>query len=842
VIARIDADGGSGGSIIGSTVSVSGNAVVGEATGNAATNAVSAEATDVTGPAADASVSLADTIAAPADAELATANVQVNDSALETNVAATFGIIDDSADIDTISNSSQTLDSNLQQSFATANRAANSVDVTATNAAAATALESSQASGATVDTTSDLQVVANAGSTNSSLDMTNNRNESVANGNVVTNSVDVAATNLNAGTGADASVNLSTVQAGNVLSSAQSVTAGISANADSDVFNEDASATGSPIVDGSITQSGNVTIAQATGNQTGTGGNSLTLGGAGTANSDRTGALVNEQSATGAGTISATVDQSVRVELDQTATVPVQQSSIVQGGNATSALARSNVATNTVIVDGANINGGAGGDASFTETSGELTAAQALVSNQTNAFGVTATTTQSQVRLSSTNSVGNAIDASTVSQSGNSSSATALANTAVNSVSSGANAANVDATAALGNIQGNAGAVQANGGSSVGVFATANGLAGTNPIGINLSSVDVSGNVSSSNAVGNQAQNTLAASGGNITSGDPSTGSVGNATLNAFPGNALTANAGNLLLSDQSNTGAINSANNSNIVTIDASAATGTGAAASGSTLSVTGNSVEARATANLALNNSVNVGDMSTASTGATGLVGNFQFNDTTGAVTASASTQTTVTLNGAGTAGALLNGTADVSGNSALALARGNVSQNVLNAEGSNVGTGSLNATVSAGKPDTGVLNASFGVFNEQVQQASVDASSTGASFRVNATSTTGDALNGASSSVSGNSVQVSGFGNVATNSVTLTALNGTTGNDATAAIFNGQTNSGNITAAATGAIIGTFSTGGVTSASASVAGNSIASNAVGNFSSSTVTRRNR
>jgi hypothetical protein len=491
-------------------------------------------------------------------------------------------------------------------------------------------------------------------------------------------------------------------------------------------------------------------------------------------------------------------------------------------------------------VDGANINGGAGVDASFTETSGELTAAQALVSNQTNAFGVTATTTQSQVRLSSTNSVGNAIDASTVSQSGNSSSATALANTAVNSVSSGANAANVNATAALGNIQGNAGAVQANGGSSVGVFATANGA--SDPIGINLSSVDVSGNVSSSNAVGNQAQNTLAASGGNITSGDPSTGSVGNATLNAFPGNALTANAGNLLLSDQSNTGAINSANNSNIVTIDASAATGTGAAASGSTLSVTGNSVEARATANLALNNSVNVGDMSTASTGATGLVGNFQFNDTTGAVTASASTQTTVTLNGAGTAGALLNGTADVSGNSALALARGNVSQNVLNAEGSNVGTGSLNATVSAGKPDTGVLNASFGVFNEQVQQAEVNASSTGASFRVNATSTTGDALNGASSSVSGNSVQVSGFGNVATNSVTLTALNGTPGNDATAAIFNGQTNSGNITAAATGAIIGTFSTGGVTSASASVAGNSIASNAVGNFSSSTVTRRNR
>lgn len=843
VIARIDADGGSAGSIIGSTVSVSGNAVVGEATGNAATNAVSAEATDVTGPAADASVNLAGLDADPANAELATANVQVNASPLETNVAATFGIIDDSADIDDIINSSQTLDSNLQQSFATANRATNSVDVTATNADAATALDSFQLSGATVDTTSDLQVVANAGSTNSSLDMTLNRNESVANGNVVTNSVDIAATNLNAGgIGADALVDLSvpSVQAGNVLSSGQSVTASISADADSDVFNEDVSATGSPIVDGSITQSGNVTIAQATGNQTGTGGNSLTLGDAGTSNIDSTGALVNVQTATGTGTTKATVDQSVRVELDQTATVPVQQSSIAQDGNVTSALARSNVATNSVTVDGANITGGADVDASFTETTGQLTAAQALVSIQDNAFGVTATTSQSQVRLSSINSDGNAIDGSTLSQSGNSSSATALANTAVNTVSSGANAANVDAATALGNTQANSGAVQATGGSSVGVFATANGA--SDPIGINLSSVDVSGNVSSSNAVGNQAQNTLAASGGNITSGNQGGGS-GNATLDAVVGNQLTANAGNLLLSDQSNTGAIDSANNSNIVTIDASAATGAGAAASGSTLSVTGNAVEARATANLALNNSVNVGDMSTASTGATGLVGNFQFNDDTGAVTASASTQTTVTLNGAGTAGALLNGTADVSGNSALALARGNVSQNVLNAEGSNVGTGSANATVSAlNGPDTGILNASFGVFNEQVQQAEVNASSFGATFAVNATSTTGNALNGASASLSGNSVQVSGFGNVATNSVTLTALNGTPGNDATAAIFNGQTNSGNITAAATGASIGTFSTGGVASASASVAGNSIASNAVGNFSSSTVTRRNR
>jgi hypothetical protein len=319
--------------------------------------------------------------------------------------------------------------------------------------------------------------------------------------------------------------------------------------------------------------------------------------------------------------------------------------------------------------------------------------------------------------------------------------------------------------------------------------------------------VDVSGNVSSSSAVGNQAQNSLSAAGGNINSGDPSVQGnasspalgTGNATVDNSGADAL-ANAGNLLLSNQANVGSITSTNNANNVSIDASAADGTGAAASGSTLSVGGNAVEARATANLALNNSVNVGDMSTASTGATGIVGNFQFNDTTGAVTAQASTTTSITLNGVAGAGALSNGTADVSGNSVLALARGNVSQNVLNA------------------------------------------SSTGASFRVNATSGTGQALNGASASLSGNSVQASGFGNVATNSLTLTALNGTPGNDATAAIFNGQSNSGNITSTVTGASIGTFSTGGVSNASASVGGNSIGATSVGNFSSSTVTRSNR
>ncbi|MCA1807694.1 MAG: hypothetical protein LC687_07595, partial [Actinobacteria bacterium] len=370
-----------------------------------------------------------------------------------------------------------------------------------------------------------------------------NRNESVASGNIVTNLINIAATNLN-GAAADASLTGASVNAENVLSSYQLITENISATTTSNVFNEDQSTGGeAQILLGSVEQSGNVSIAQATGNQTGTSGNSLTLGDAGTSNSDRTGALTNAQSATGAdGTIMAEVNQSVRVELDRTPTTgaPVQQSSIVQDGNVTSALARSNAATNTVTVDGGNIDSGTDDDALFNETSSQLTGAQVLVSSQDNQFEVIATIAQSEVLLSSINSEGTAIANSTVSQStrvaesgdliGNSSTATALANSVVNTISSGGGSSNVEATAALTNVQDNSGAVTAAGGSAVRVLAIGNGV--DNPSGITGSSVDISGNTSVSNAVGNRAQNTLSASGANITSGDP-TANSGNAILNA---------------------------------------------------------------------------------------------------------------------------------------------------------------------------------------------------------------------------------------------------------------------------------------------------------------------
>jgi hypothetical protein len=839
VIARLT---GTAAQILDSTVSVSGNTVVGEVNGNVATNATSATATSVAGLEATATSITVDAVTvAPANSDLATTNVQYSESALASNVAASFAIIADDGQIGAITDSTQTVSNNLQQSFATANRATNGVSLTATNTDADTALQSDQTSTATVATTSDMDVIANAGSSTSSLAMDGNRNQSVANGNVVANAITLDVTNATATGTVDASVvgtGPMAVTANNVLASLQSVTGNVTTAATTDVFNQDAARTGGNVIsDGAVSLGTNATVAQSTGSS---GSNTLTLGNAGTANMDRTGLLLNTQSVT-ATSVSAAVNQDVSVSLANAILAPLQDSSLSLDGNSTTALARSNVITNTLTVGGANIATGFGADsnASFIESTSTLTAAYVLGSLQLNTAGVTATTTQSTVDVNMTNAGADVIDSSTVSLSGNASTTSALANIAVNNVSVGATAANVDATAALGNTQDNSGAVAATGGSSVNLTVTASGTtAGDSGTGINGTSVLLSGNSSASNAVGNQAENSLTASGANISSGTTAT----NAEIDASTGGSLTASAANLLLSDQANSNTITSTNTANSVNIiSSSAGDATVAGASGSTLSVTGNTTEARATANLALNSSINLGGASTSSADATGMIGNFQFNSAGGSVAALASTSTTVSLNGATAAGALNAGSATVQGNSTLALARGNVAANAVTAEGSNVSAGVSPSSITSGAtPSTGILNASYGVLNEQVQAATVEATSTNARYAFNAASG-GNALNNASASVGGNSVNASAFGNVATNSVTLVSLNGVS-NTASAAVYNGQSNSGAITSLATGAQIGTYSFGGVAAAAVALMGNTISATAVGNFATSTVTRATR
>jgi hypothetical protein len=253
----------------------------------------------------------------------------------------------------------------------------------------------------------------------------------------------------------------------------------------------------------------------------------------------------------------------------------------------------------------------------------------------------------------------------------------------------------------------------------------------------------------------------------------------------------------------------------------------------------------EARATANLVLNSSIDIGGAGTSSLDSTAAIGNFQVNDSAGTVKASASTTTGISLTAAGDATGLDAGTAMVQGNSTLALARGNVAENILNANGSNVTSGTSPATLNSGTgPATGVLNASFGVLNEQQQRASVTAESLNTSYKVEVTAgprndaTLGLALNGASATVSGNTVNASAFGNVATNRVNLASLTGAT-NNASAAVYNTQLSTGAITSKVSGASVGVYSVGGVVNAAVGVSNNSISATSIGNFATSSFTR---
>jgi hypothetical protein len=860
VLVRVDAN--DEGSITDSQVSVSDNTVVGEVNGNTAVNATFATATSIEGLGTTAtSVNVEDTTTAdPTGADLATTNVQASAAALSSDVDAVFGIVAEDGNGGTVARSSQTVSENLQQSYATANRATNSVDLTATNSDADTALDSIQSSNASVATTSDMEVLAEAASDTSSLALDGNTNLSFANVNVFGNAVTVDVTNASDGTAGGDNAGYTdpsdmVVTANNVLSSAQTVIASVTASAESDIYNQDATSTeGDPISDGDISLSGNATIAQATANSAAS-GNTMTLGDAGTANMDQTGFVYNFQSVQATALVTASVDQDVSVTLSNDGSVPVNSSSLSLDGNGTTALARSNVATNSLIVDGANIDAGDGTDADLNDIAApSLDAAYVLFSLQENAGDVTATTTQSRVEVvlsdagagtTGARSGGGVLD-SALSLSGNTSSATALANNVVNAVTIGANAANVDATAALDNNQvtTSAGPVLATGGSAVRVDVTVTG--GSDPLGISGSTVMLSGNSSVSNATGNQSQNTLTASGANITSGGGD-----RAIVNSAVDATLNADAGNLLTNTQTNNATITSTNTANVVDISSDTAAGTvtpGSAVSGSTLAVMNNVTEARASANLSLNSSISIGGAGTASLDSTGMVGNFQTNDANATVSASASTATTIGLTAGADATALNGGTAMLTGNSTLALARGNVAENNVVADGANVTSGispvSLNASTG---PLTAALYASYGVFNEQQQLAAINAESQNTSYRVDLTGGTrtsgalGLALNAGSATVSGNSIDATSYGNIAINSVTLSSLS-IAANDASAAVFNGQNNGGAIGATVSGATIGAYTTGGITNGSIGVSNNAINATSVGNFATSTVTRTDR
>ncbi|MCA8928665.1 MAG: hypothetical protein KDC18_11390, partial [Alphaproteobacteria bacterium] len=757
------------GAISGSQVDVTGNTVVGEVKANTATNTLA-----VTGNTLTSSVTgsqpehFVGSTVNPAGADNALVNVQSVDAAtdLTSDVAASFAIIEPADQ--SVSGSSLAVSGNLQQSYATANTATNTVTLDATTSGMGSALVNHQAlagpttaDGTGVVTTSDLDVTANAGLTASDLTLDGNRNQSVATGNLETSTLTVAATNADAvpGTGYGAYAEYgSSVYGDSVLSSEQAVTGAptVSASATTNVFNADNADASARIVDQStVSLGGNQTTAQATGNSSSLDGN---FGTGTTASHDANGVVYGDQDVLSGAAFSATTAAAVGFALtsdDTYAGATVSASTVAVDGNSSAALARANVGTITLDVTAANSTVDSGVDANLDSTAlvgeaGFLAYRNQSTANSTSVSADSSATTYSLAATQTTaaTSTDAAASNSTLSLSNNASAATAVANTSTTALRVGGDAmSTLDASAAALTTQYAGGTVSATGG----VSATAAFAVGAGADAVAGSSLSLDGNTSSASASGNVATAGLSADATNVTAGAGTAG-----TINAL-NDTVAATFG--LVTYQGNGAAITATNTANTFSLGATGTTLDGV--DSSTLSLASNAVTAYGTGNTAAN-TVALGSASTASLDASAGLHNRQDNG--GAVNVSAAGTFALNADTGATGSALNASTASLTGNSVLALARGNLASNSLaiNAAATTTGTGAATYTGS-----TGALSAAFGLLNEQSNTAAVNATSTGASYTValNGTSGTGIGANASTAALSGNSVTSAAYGNIAT-----------------------------------------------------------------------------
>lgn len=233
-----------------------------------------------------------------------------------------------------------------------------------------------------------------------------------------------------------------------------------------------------------------------------------------------------------------------------------------------------------------------------------------------------------------------------------------------------------------------------------------------------------------------------------------------------------------------------------------------------GGSLSITGNTVLARASVNTASNELTLA---ATSSLAATAVVNNVQEMDSLVTATVVDSANAPSLLGAALTAGGA--STVAVSDNRVTARATGNLASNALNA----TALSGISSSGSTALP-------TFAVLNQQRTQGSIEAELNGTNL--------GAALNGTggSTSVQGNQMVALAYGNSVDNVISMSALPGSL-NTASAAITNVQYNMASITATVSGASMvasGTVSGAG----SVNVSGNTITAQVVGNRSVNSIT----
>ncbi|TNE45366.1 MAG: S-layer family protein [Sphingomonadales bacterium] len=490
---------------------------------------------------------------------------------------------------------------------------------------------------------------------------------------------------------------------------------------------------------------------------------------------------------------------------------PVTGSQLSVDGNTAAGSVIANSATNSVKVAATSIDRANGLGASYIDFSGAgggyVTTDNAL-SNVQKAYDSNLTS-DVYAAFALDMVEGESITDSTLSVSGNSQSATAVANTAANSMELAANA--ISAGSGLSSLQ-EGGAVGISASSSMELFA---------PAAIDGSSLSLSDNSNTSLAVFNDVTNVSTVSAANIAP----MATVGNAVLSSTGIEAT----GDQLLANGQSVGASSVSSTANTTLYNEDRLDADGLGLSDSSILIDGNSTMAEASANRASNSLVLNGAASQAANA--GLT-NQQFSAAT--VTSEATTTATVDLMGDGIVPAVSNSSVAISGNSTTALARGNAASNVLNVEaGSNYGAPTALAAGSDLAVATGgTVEAQAAVLNVQGNMGPVAAYASEATYGVALNDLTGaydSAAGNSSFAVTGNSIAALAYGNSATNTLTLTALN--TGTP-TAAIASYQTNSGPVTARASSVSFGFTSVeGSVVGSTLSTTGNQVTATATGN-----------
>lgn len=648
-----------GTSITDSTVTVMSNTLFGEVTGNTATNSVTATATTLTSTnTADASATESGNIVV---ADHALSSVQSVDAGtdLTSNVFGAFGSLQ--ATDQTVSGSTINVSNNEQSSTGTANTVINTVSLTGSSSTDAnSALFNEQTSNGDVTTGSDMEVFANAGMNASTLSLNSNVNESVATSNAAINSMTLSSADASSSDGNALPGLASTfILSDTVLLSYQTAggASGAVAVANTTVFNNDLTdTTGGAIVNSTIDMDGNRTSAQATSNSA---TNTLTLN---VDNMDTSGALANYQSSSQP--TSATTTTSVALNQQNSSALSMLSGSMASvDRNSATTRATGNSSTNTLALTGTNVDAGSTGTDVSLNTSGVgrvvADAAYLLVNETSNTGAVTATSTSTTYKVE-LQSAGGTVLNSSASLSSNTSTVNAVGNSASSTMNIGQDGSmtSISSNAGVVNSQSNTVAINASASATVQAALDTTGAA-TNAV--DGSALNVDSNSTVATARGNLSTNIL-----NVTAtlADGGTGSAGSITADT---ETLTATYG--LLNAQTNDGAVTGtvSNVSYLALTNQEGSYGGGVALNGSSISVTGNIVQANGYGNISTNG-VNMTSLSSGANNATLAAGNIQTN--TGAISSIISGSDI----GSTSLGTVTGSRLSVSGNTIAATAAGN------------------------------------------------------------------------------------------------------------------------------------------------------------------------